>query len=108
MGILNIVEFVGTQQFWTNTGSQVAVTPVVTTQSLTTGASSTVSASFTGNTNLIRLQANASCAISLSTLGTTVATANATSMYLEAGIPEYFWVRTGELGTSQVLAVIAL
>ena len=92
MALLNIVEFKTIQAYWSTASAQIAMTPCVTTQSITISAANTVSVQFSANTNIIRLQCDTNCAVEFSQTATTIATATVTSMPLIAGQPEYFGV----------------
>lgn len=111
MTLLNIVEFRNIQGYPTNDTAQIAAGNIVTTQELTpNGSTSTVSSTFSPNTQIVRLCCDTTVGIAFSVVSTFVsggiatsqiATANATSMRLVANLPEYYGVTPG-----QVLAVI--
>ncbi len=107
MATLIIVEFGNIQAYPTTESAQIAKTPPVAIQAMAlTSTSSTSCAAFNGNTQIVRLQSDTNCYITFGALGTSVATAVATSMPLSAGQPEYFGVNGGA-GTSVLAALSA-
>lgn len=103
MATLFIAEFGVIQAYPDTSSAQVVKTPPVALQSLALSSSASTScAAFNGNTQIVRLYADTQCwvtfsAIQASTLGTTVATATATSIPLGAAAPEYFGVVPGQV-----------
>lgn len=96
MPTLYVAEFSGVQAYPSNETPQVALTPSVGLQTVTmTTAFSTTSSTFSLNTFIVRLFSDTNCWIKFSSIGTTVATANATAIPLAASSPEYFGVAPG-------------
>lgn len=106
MATLIIVEFASSVIFPT-AGVPVAMQPPVATQTVVLGSSSVMCAAFNQNTNVVRLQSDTNCAVQFTPIGTTVATATATSMPLVASQPEYFGVQLNAipLGTGVAMAM---
>jgi hypothetical protein len=110
MSTFSIVEFAAIPAYWDNIAIQVAQIPIVTTQtiSLPNSTQSYTSNVFSPTTTLIRVCSNTACCFIWGPIGTTVATAYATSIYLPANAVEYFGIRVNELSNAtQILAVIA-
>ena len=110
MSTFSIVEFAAIPAYWDNISIQVGQVPIVTTQaiSLSNSTQSFTSNVFNPTTSLIRICSNTACSFIWGAIGTTIATAYATSIYLPANVPEYFGIRANELSNAtQILAVIA-
>ena len=110
MSTFSITEFSGIPAYWDNIAIQVGQIPIVTTQSISlpNSTQSFTSNVFSPNTNMVRVCSNTACSFIWGPLGTTIATAYATSIYLPPNVPEYFGIRANELSNAtQILAVIA-
>ena len=106
MTLLNIVEFRNIQAYPTEESAQIAAAAIVTTQELTpNGSTSTVSSTFSPNTQIVRLCCDTTVGIAFSVVSAlvsgiatnSIATANTTSMRLIANVPEYLGVTPGQL-----------
>lgn len=63
-------------------------------QSVAIGGSSTASAAFNAQTAHVRLVASASCWVSFGNPPAAAVARGASSMFVPANLPEYFWVAT--------------
>ena len=111
-GILYIAEFGQIQAYPTQDTAQIAKTPQIAMQAVAMSSSAIASsAAFNANTQIVRLMADTNCWIAFSAVGTTIATANATSIPLVAYLPEYFGVDAlkggGASATTQAISVLS-
>ena len=92
MASLFIAEFGGTQADALSPGMPVAVAPPIANQTVAIGAASAQSAAVNSETRLVRLLADATCAVAFGANPT----ATAAALRLTANVPEYFQLRAGQ------------
>ncbi len=109
MATLYIAEFGNIAAYPGTDSAQIAKVPALALQTRAiTSTSSTSSAAFNANTQIVRLVTDTQCWVTFGAIGTTVATANATAIYLPANVPEYFGVlQNYTSGTTAVVAVLS-
>ena len=91
MATLNITEFMHPDQDDSKSGVILAVLPVVTSDTVTF-TTSTQSSAFDDTTSCVRIVASADCYVAFGTNPT----ATTDSVYLPAGVVEYFFVPKGQ------------
>lgn len=92
MANLNITEYSGILAYWTTASAQMVVQPSVTVQNVAIAGASAQSAAFNANTNIIRINTDAICAV----LVGSSPTALTSSTRLVVGQTEYFGVKAGD------------
>ena len=96
MATLYVTEYRKSVLFYTNTDVQVVQTPAVASQAFTF-STSTQSAAFSAQTNIVRIHTDATCAIAFGSNPTATAASGGTgSPRLVAGQTEYFGVNPGD------------
>jgi hypothetical protein len=98
MATLYIAEFGNIQAYPTTDSAQIAKAPTVATPMAMTlsSSASVISTAFSANTQIVRLYADTQCWVLFSAVGTSIATALATSIPIAAAQPEYFGVIPGQ------------